>query len=280
MSTKEYPDNSIIGGFVRTDGGKVKPQVEGRRPDELSKIDVDARDERLEKLASMNKKPDGRRNNKGWPKGKVRTRKSKLAVMGIPKEILVDGNPAYARCVKLAQAYKNTRIREMAISHGFVSSGVSALLAAASLAIASSRYLYQVSVGIDPAIDRAGFLQTVKAASQLCDSARQNELAAWELCAREGTAKRKSASVNQASPWVIPEEKKPGRKRNDDKVIDNLALPPIGGNLEAWVAGDSLVVEEANGQGTVISGPAEGSREGVVGLEEQVGLDGEKPGGV
>ncbi len=235
------PENSVIGGFVRNncDGkNKGNPQVETPRADELSRINPEEAQERLQARI------DGRKNNKGWPKGKPMYKKTKLAIMGIPKDALVSGDPAYARCVKLSKAYQKVRCREFAISHGFVSSGVNALLATAALALAASRYMYERATKADP----DSIAQTLKAASQLASDARQNELAAWELCARESMAKRKAANAAQGLPWLVstdePEKAKRGRPKSaETKEQESLGLPPAGTGLEAWVAGVKLDVE-------------------------------------
>jgi hypothetical protein len=66
--------------------------------------------------------------------------------------------------------------------HGYVSAGVSSLIASASLALCASRYLYEVAA-------ETGDAETLKRASALANDARQGELAAWELASREGQAR-------------------------------------------------------------------------------------------
>lgn len=143
-------------------------------------------------------------------------RRTKLACLGIPKAVLEAGSPEYARCVRLANAYKKARTKELFEAHGHVSSGASALLAAASLALAASRFLYEIastggeSYGIS-------MPQLLKLASSLSDSARQNELSCWELCAREAVIRKRNEANNVAVPWLTgeagQERRKPGRPR-------------------------------------------------------------------
>lgn len=208
------------------------------RPDELTKNpDPDGAADRLAQ-GTLGKR-------RGWPKGKTRIRKTKLAVLGIPSGVLAVGNQDYARCVRLASAYRKARVRELMISHGFVSSGASALLASASLAIASSRYLYEQAAAAGE-----GMLEILKTAARLADSARQNELAAWELCARESVAKRKAITAEQGLPWVLPveEQRKPGPKKKDHD-LPAIGLPPYGSALTVWVEEAKIPLEEGDESG-------------------------------
>lgn len=218
-------ENSLVGGFVikSPDHHKGPVAVEKIDHDRLSRINPD------EAAARLAEGPSGRSRGT-WPKG--RKRRTKLAVLGIPAGALDAGSPAYARCVRLASAYRKTRTRELAICHGYVSSGASALLASAAMALAASRYLYEqaATAGDD-------MFEQLKTASRLADSARQNELAAWELCAREAVAKKKSAFNSTGMPWLSNDDDsgygkgKPGPKRREPE----LALPAIGEPLEGWV---------------------------------------------
>jgi hypothetical protein len=168
---KPEHENSIVGGFIASnDGDGPGVKVEIIREDRLAKANPD------EGAARLAEGPSGRGRNK-WPRG--RKRRTKLAVMGISSAALDRGDPSYANCVRLASAYRKLRVRELVINHGFVSSGASALLASASMALAASRYLYEQAAEAGE-----GQIEKLKTAARLADSARQNELAAWELCAR------------------------------------------------------------------------------------------------
>jgi hypothetical protein len=203
----------------RHDGSKARSRL---RTKGMSEIDVDGAATRLAE-GTIGKK-------RGWPKGKPRgntIRKTKLAVLGVPSSVLDSGNPAYARCVRLASAYRKVRVRELTISHGYVSSGASALLASAAHALAASRYLYEQAATASP----ESLLEILKAASRLADSARANELAAWELSAREGLARKKLAAFGSGTPWIV--QAKDGSKRGrpkkdkDSTVVDTIQLPPV-----------------------------------------------------
>lgn len=135
-------------------------------------------------------------------------RSTKLACLGIPSQILDKGSPAYSRCVRLANAYKKQRQKELILAHGYVSSAVSALLAASSLALSASRFLYEIAAGTEifPTENTPrGSLsmpQILKLASSLSDSARQNELSAWELCARESVVWKRNKDASNMTPWL------------------------------------------------------------------------------
>lgn len=208
------PENSLIGGFVRGRAASHNAgqglTVEGRRPDELSQAALAPR------------------------KGQKAGRKLKLAVLGIPKDILAAGDPRYAACLRAAGVYRKARTRELFELHGYVSAGASSLLATAAINLAASRLLFE-KFAAEPD------LNLLKTATRLSDSARQNELAAWELCAREGTARKKLSMADQGIPWLSVkdgEQKKPGRKRKEDLArheAENAPLPDFGGDLQSWM---------------------------------------------
>ena len=132
-------------------------------------------------------------------------RKTKLAVLGIPSAVLEHGSPEYKRCVRLASQFKKARTKEYLLAHGYVSSGVSALLAASALALSASRFLYEMASGLSFQPEDKGNIsmpQVLKLASSLSDSSRQNELSAWELCAREAVVRRRNDANNQEAPWI------------------------------------------------------------------------------
>jgi hypothetical protein len=86
--------------------------------------------------------------------------------------------------------YGAHRRRELAETHGGqISAGVGALVESAALAMASSRYL-------DHRARQTGDAELFRQAARLAETARQHELAAWELAARE-------AKVRPVSdPWA------------------------------------------------------------------------------
>jgi hypothetical protein len=136
-----------------------------------------------------------------------RNRKTKLAVMGVPTHLLDKGDPEYARCLRLANKYRKQRIRELSQMHGGVSSGASALLSSASLALAASRFLYAKAA-------EGGDLGVLRQASGLADSARNAEIAAWELAAREGVVRKRMEAAAAGSPWMLQaSDDKRGRGR-------------------------------------------------------------------
>lgn len=143
-------------------------------------------------------------------------RKTKLACLGLPTNILDQGSPEYAKCVRLANKYKKVRTKELYLAHGYVSAGVNALLSSASLAIAASRFLYAAAAengSANPGL--------IKIATSLSDSARQSELSAWELCSKEAIIFRKN-SKDKSMPWLVEpkevvEKRVFGHKRGPNK---------------------------------------------------------------
>lgn len=93
--------------------------------------------------------------------------------------------------------YASHRRRELAAAHGgHISAGVGAMIESAGLALASSRYLHARGAELaDP--------ELLKRASALANDARQNELAAWELAAREAGARPQANPLDALRRAVI-----------------------------------------------------------------------------
>lgn len=194
---------TLIGGFITNHHGTAS--IETPRSDELRPAELP--------------------HPRPWTK-LPRVRKTKIALMGIGRNILDNADPRYKRALLLANSYRKVRAKELYVMHGHVSSGASALLASASLALAASRFLYEK-------VAETGDIALLKQAASLGDSARQSELAAWEMSAREGAAKRRLDASNQGMPWLLPAsdtewKKKLGRKTDEQRhqrEIDAVPLP-------------------------------------------------------
>lgn len=212
----------------------VRVHEPGTHPETMSRLDGQEVEERLEERAAARKK------NGGWlGKGQPKGRKHKLATFGIAPSIIEGAvDQAYGKCLKYAASYRKHRARELCVAHGYVSAGASALLATASLALAASRYLYE-RVAI------TGETDLLMKAHKLADSARQNELAAWELAAREGVARRKAQDAYRGLPWetgVASEPAGKGRPKKatlaQEEALLVRTLPPPGSpELSGWIAG-------------------------------------------
>ncbi len=209
-------DGTFHGSFVRNRGEGRGVRVARAKVSELPVPDpTTVQEAALELQAAKGQWPNrnsptkARRVGLTCLPGEVKPRKTKLAVMGIPSHILDKGSPEYARCIRMAKSYKKARIKELYAAHGYVSTGVSALVAAAALALSGSRYIYETcaeNVLANPNL--------LKLASSLGDSARQNELSAWELCARESVVRKRNENNNISMPWLIEETKRlPGRPK-------------------------------------------------------------------
>lgn len=110
-------------------------------------------------------------------------------------------DPLYKKCLAWARRYRKHRIKELAIQHGGdVSSGVCSLITSASLDMAASRYVTaRVAAGGNPA--------DLKLASQLGQAAKQSELCALEIAAREAAA-RPQMPTDYLAQWRRPEDEK------------------------------------------------------------------------
>lgn len=245
MGEKKEKEATFHGGFVRDRGEGRGVRVSTVKSEDLSPIDPGA--SISPKLAGFGAK----------------ARKTKLAVMGLSTDLLDAGDPRYAACIRLANAFRKARTKEMYGYHGHVSSGVSALLAASAMALAASRFCYEVAASAESGI-RPDLLSK---AAKLSDSARQNELSAWELCARESQVRRRNESNSVSSPWFIgpsgTESKKPGRKRKLE--LAETTYEPQRGEETITNAQPNTIGETEGG--------------GAGGNEEDVPGGGEGPGG-
>lgn len=209
----QNPD-TIIGGFIGDRGHGVS--VRNAEADELSDPATVA---------------DPAPHPKPWTL-LPRNRKTKLAVMGIGKDLLDQGDPRYARAMSQANKYRKARSAELATMHGYVSAGANALLSTASLALAASRFLYEKFT------EQPENFALLKQASALADSARQAELAAWEMSAREGLVKRKLDSADSGTPWLRKDDQVAlpmGRPRKLDKAAKAEAITV---DVEVWKDGE------------------------------------------
>jgi hypothetical protein len=160
--------------------------VEVVYPDELAKPNADAMDVRLEEAKRVGR--PFKAGNKA-----ARGRRPMLARLGIKLGPDAHKNKAYQGHLRLAEAYRRRRITELRVTHGFVSVAAMSIMATAALQLAMSRYMMELAV-------EAADMDLIKKASSLGNDARQNELAAWELCVREASTKSRQAA-NQA-PWL------------------------------------------------------------------------------
>lgn len=230
-------ENSLVGGFIRSRSDKHgisgPVSLEVPRADELTRDSLSPAER---KALALSNDPDYR------GKGQKRGRKLKLASTGIPQHLLDKADPAYKAALEGANKYRKYRSGELAVIHGYVSVGASSLLTSAAMALAASRYLYGK-------VCETGDLALLKTASQLADSARQNELAAYELSAREGTARRKATAADMGVPWLAAKDDpkdRGGRPRKASKAEDAGApLPAIGGDLMSWVVTEGTPAEAA-----------------------------------
>ena len=154
-------------------------------------------------------------------------RRPKLAVIGLNQGIIDAGDPLYANALRTARRYRKMRTKELVEYHGHVSAGVGAFIANAAIALAASRFLYEK-------VAELGDIALLRQASQLADSARQHELAAWELCAREAIARRKVAASVSGTPWLKTLDAGEN-KRGPKTQAASSPLPPVGSSLEPYI---------------------------------------------
>lgn len=167
---------------TRPSHGKMNPtEVEALPPDELPKVNPGSAN-RWDKMVAAHK-GGGRKN--------------KMTTLGISKELIDTGDPEYLRCIRSAKNWVNNRRKEYYVNFGYVSSGVSSLLASAGIHMATSRYLSaQVSC-----LEGKAQSETIKTMVATSNAARLSEMTAWELCKRESEV-AKVASNATGMPWM------------------------------------------------------------------------------
>jgi len=184
----------------------------------------------LEAKESILEKPrDETLPKRKWPKKSlIKGKKTKLSIMTLHEDTLEKADKRYAECLKLADQYRKQRSREFMVSHGYVSSGVSSMLSTAALSLAASRYLYEKSA-------ETGNLSLLIPASKLSTDARQSELAAWELCAREAKARKVAEANMDGLPWLVQKQEAKrgrGRPRKDTEVTHATPIIYSGSHSE------------------------------------------------
>lgn len=119
-------------------------------------------------------------------KGNTIARNARIRPPATGPMALATSDPRFRRFATWGARYGAHRRRELAAAHGGVlSAGVGTIIESAGQALAASRFLQWLA-------GQAGDPDLFKAAAQLAQTARQHELAAWELAAREAQARPRS----------------------------------------------------------------------------------------
>ena len=173
----------------------------------------------------------------------------KMGLYGMDPTIIGEGDRRYKAALLSANRYRRARQKELFRLHGHVSVGAAGMLAAASMAMAASRFMYERFAL--PEELGGGDIDLLKKAAQMADSARCNELAAWELAAREGQLRRHQEASHAVAPWLHrtsdPSMKKRGRPTKAMVLArqQDTAAPATEENpKEVWESDDlTLTVE-------------------------------------
>ena len=113
--------------------------------------------------------------------------RSKLVRPGVRGHAALAVDATFAPFERWGRRYASHRRAELATSHGgTLSAGVSALIESAGAQLAASRYLHARA-------STTGDVALFRQSSAMANDARQNELAAWELAAREVKARPRTA---------------------------------------------------------------------------------------
>ena len=155
--------------------GAGVPRIEVLPPDELPAATCIA-------AVPTDRGQDGRFTAGNAASRSRRFKVSKRGFTGLDK-----ADPRYRTFARWGRSYAAHRRREIAQAHGgSISAGVGAMVESAALAMAASRFVSCLAAETgDPLL--------FKQASALANDARQNELAAWELAARESKVRLANA---------------------------------------------------------------------------------------
>jgi len=114
----------------------------------------------------------------------------------LPRQLACD--PRFIAHNRRRLEWQRKRVAEIQAAHGGVSHGVGAMLNAAAWLYAGGEFAAELAA-------ESGDLELFKVSASLTGTARQHELAAWELAAREAAARPPSPSD---FPWFQPQPKK------------------------------------------------------------------------
>jgi hypothetical protein len=139
---------------------------------------------------------------------RVRTSEAARALAKLPRRSrfvprALACNPKFEAHNRRRLEWQRARMTELSAAHGGVSRGVGAIVSSAAWLYAAGEFAAELAA-------EAGDVELFKQAATLTSTARQHELAAWELCAREGQARPKAPqSAAVAAILAAGEEPKP-----------------------------------------------------------------------
>ena len=143
--------------------------------------------------------PNGRPFQKG--NKAARGRKPKLVMLGINLAKVNINDHKLAVYLRRAEYYLKRRSRELCAMFGYASAGVNGILSSAAVQLANAKYISLVAAEMagDPDT-RKEYFELIKLSINLQNSARSNELAAYELCAKEAGATK--MIKKQHASWI------------------------------------------------------------------------------
>jgi hypothetical protein len=113
----------------------------------------------------------------------------------LPRKLTCD--PRFEPHNRRRLEWLRARRAELAAATGAVSHGTGAMLAAAAWLHAGGEFAAERAA-------ETGDLELFKVSATLTSTARQHDLAAWELAVREAQARAKAQQNDGAAPWLEP----------------------------------------------------------------------------
>ncbi len=147
-------------------------------------------------------------NGKPFEKGNkaAMAKKPRLVMLGIPLDRIDIQDQELMSYLRKAEYYLKRRSRELCAMFGYTSAGVNGVLSSAALQLAHSKYLSvkATEAGLNNTgeniLRNGDYLKYMTLSTTLQNAARSNELAAYELCAKEaGVAKTQHS---KAAEWL------------------------------------------------------------------------------
>ena len=129
-------------------------------------------------------------------------RKPVLALLGVS---LASADPRCTLALRRANRLRQRRVRELTVQHGgYLGAGPCSMLGSAARALAASTVLYALAAEALAEGRTKDAAELFKDSAKLADSARQQELTAVALAAREGEArtKRGPGDADALTRWM------------------------------------------------------------------------------
>jgi hypothetical protein len=156
-------------------------------------------------------------------------KKPALCLLAVPLEAC---DPRYRAAMRQANAYRQRRCRETAVScGGTLGAGPSAMFASSARALAASVVLNTLAGELLAAGDVKAASAMFATAARLGDSSRQQELTAVGLAERDRASRPRAPGERR--PWELTDEEIAAAAASDEQVVTESSATPSSPQMEA-----------------------------------------------